>query len=232
MPTYSKKAEKIRKKIVLPKKTPLDKVVLPPRVIKAVDDKGRSTKGKPQDHTSQKVKKVIGQGGGLAPILRTGDWEKAKNASLETKLANSPARVSEQEKLLMINDRLAGASQREVAEKYGVTERYIDMAMKKRYVTTADGRKVLEGALLENAIAANMAFRDKVGELSGMQAAVATGIMTGKFIDLQKHNGETPVEVDLSSLSAMGDMLKDIRASIGNDISDVIEVEATSEPIE
>ena len=132
----------------------------------------------------------------------------------------------------MINDRLAGASQKEVAEKYGVSERYIDMAMKKKYITTSDGRKVLEGALLENSIASAMHFRAHVDELSGMQAAVATGIMTGKFIDLQKHNGETPVEVDLTALSAMGDMLKDIRSSIGDDITTIIEVEATSERVD
>ena len=225
---------KLTKKVVLPKKKMTNNVVLPPRVEKAFDaPEGRTTKGKPQDQTAKKVKKALnGERGGLAPLLRTGDWERARNGTLETKLANSPARVSEQEKQLMINDRLAGASQRDVAEKYGVSERYIDMAMKKKYVTTADGRKVLESALLENAIVANMHFRDKVGELSGMQAAVATGIMTGKFIDLQKHAGETPVEVDLSALSAMGDMLKDIRASVGDDVTDVIEAEATSERID
>ena len=232
MSAYSKKAKRILKKIVLPKKKAIDKVVLPPRVIKAVDAKERSTKGKPQDHTSQKIKKVIGKGGGLAPILRTGEWEKAKNASLETKLADNPVRVSEQERQLMINDRLAGASQREVAEKYGVSERYIDAAMRRSYVNTNDGRKVLESALLENAIASNVQFSRHVEELTPMQAAVATGIMTGKFIDIQKHNGETPVEVDLSTLSAMGDMLKDIRASIGTDVSDVIEAESSSERVD
>ena len=104
--------------------------------------------------------------------------------------------------------------------------------MRRSYVNTNDGRKVLESALLENAIASNVQFSRHVEELTPMQAAVATGIMTGKFIDIQKHNGETPVEVDLSTLSAMGDMLKDIRASIGTDVSDVIEAESSSERVD
>lgn len=110
----------------------------------------------------------------------------------------------------MARDKAAGMSTASLSAKYGVSDNYVNQALNKLYVSSKTGREILKGVLLENALATGMVARSKVHELNGMQAIVASGIMTQRFIDLDKHTQNLPNTVDVSEVEKVGRMLNEM----------------------
>lgn len=107
--------------------------------------------------------------------------------------------------MAMARDKAAGATASSLSDKYGVSTSYINEALKTLFVSNAVGREVLKGVLLDNAIATGMQARAKISELSPMQSVAAAAVFTSKFIDIDKHDKDTPKDIDVSTLAKMSD---------------------------
>lgn len=147
---------------------------------------------------------------------RKGDWEldrEKQPAGKPNRKSGKPHKLAltEQSKLQMAKDRASGMSEKELANKYSVSVTYVGEALRTLFVKSAIGRDILKGVLLDNAISCGMRVRATVDELSPMQSVIATGVMTQRYIDIDKHTQDIPKEVDFSELLEMGNLLKDLR---------------------
>lgn len=177
----------------------------------------------------------------VPPPIRKGAWQIAR----ENDTGGMPTRrtSNKQSKVVALNDdvlfqmakeKAGGATLASLAAKYQVSETYINEALKKLYLSSAKGKQILRGVLLENAIGTGMHGRAKIGELNGMQAIVASGIMTQRFIDLDKYMQSTPETVDVAEIEKVGRLIIQLESRLeGVDLlagdktmDDVIDVSA------
>lgn len=147
----------------------------------------------------------------------------------------SKALVLSQDALLqMAKDRAGGSSMDELADKYSLSKGYVESALRTLFTNSAVGRDILKGVMLENAIATSMRVRETVGQLQPMQAVIASGITTQRFIDLEKHTANTPPEVDFAQLARVGDVLAQLGKELGIDPDssegEVIDIDADVSP--
>lgn len=154
--------------------------------------------------------------------LRKGEWQDAKEKrkhqpnEYRTRIRNKPILIATSEVDLSIShDRETGMTIPQLSEKYGVSAGFVDRAVKRHYVSAKDGKAALRGSLLEGAIACSEQAHTKIGELNGMQSAVAAGIFTQRFIDMDKHIQESPDEVDMSDVEKAGALLKSLEGEEG-----------------
>jgi len=130
--------------------------------------------------------------------------------------------------LEMARDKAGGMTNSELAQKYAISEDYVRESLNRLYVNNEQGREILKSVVLENAIASGMHARSKVGELNAMQATVATGIMTSRFVELDKHTRDVPKVVDFSELAKVGQVLTQLHSEVAElmDGSTTIEMES------
>lgn len=209
--------------------------------------KSKNKNKTPKDKTAVRMKAA-----GIPPIIRKGEWEhntpkrvplqgmpskhlkrvKVEGKKVKTmpkqQLALSPPTL-----IAMAKDRAGGMLRKQLSVKYHVSESYIDNALQHLFINNKIGREILKGVLLENAIACGMHGRAKVEELNGMQALVGAGIMTSRYVELDKHTQSAPDEVDFSDIAKISENLKQINDYVGplGQYAEglVIDVEATSE---
>lgn len=192
------------------------------------------------DNTSARMK-AAGMSGGVS-MRRKGEWEKVvrpeakkipgKAKPKKDKHKTDALALSTPTLVAMAKDKASGMTEKQMAVKYAVSARYVHEAMKTLFTATSTGREVLKNVLLDNAIATGMRVRATVDELSPMQSVIATGIMTQRFVDLEKHTQAAPPDVDFSELSQMGNLLRNIRESVGLDDDShgpIIDIEAESQ---
>lgn len=163
------------------------------------------------------IKGVTGKSGGV--VLRKGEWEKNRPAHLAsirekqtaTKNQNGGrAGAEEQYKEAIIIRRAEGASLKDLKREFEIGEEDVRRVLKHKFVDGKTGRQKLRDLLLSNAIQLGAQTRAKASDMNGMQSAVATGIMTSKFIELDKHMQNQPEEIDNASLSEIAKELKDM----------------------
>src|SRR5687768_17404622 len=180
------------------------------------------------DKTSRDMKKA-GITNGV--VVRTAAWQESrrdKTVPGKPKVrpkGEKPLQLSTETKLAMARDKAGGMTTAALADKYSVSESYIEHSLRTLFTQNAVGREILKGVLLDNAIASGMHVRANIGELQPMQAVIATGVMTQRFIDLDKHTQKQAPEIDTTTLSQVGEILKDIKESLGNpDDQDVLDI--------
>lgn len=122
------------------------------------------------------------------------------------RLSSSPLQMES-----LMRDKAAGMSRKDIAEKYAISEGYVKEAFAKHYGRNEDGKKVLKGVLTENAIACGMKVAANVDALTPMQAAVATGIMTSRLIELEEHTAEHKEPIDFAEIAKVGKELSELR---------------------
>lgn len=83
-------------------------------------------------------------------------------------------------------EHLTGVTQRECEEKYKLSNGYLNLMLKKMFPNTEAMEKCLEEVLLSNAIICGAVLREKAPEMSGKDAAIATGIMSQRFLEVKK----------------------------------------------
>lgn len=187
------------------------------------------------------MKKVLKNDAGLTPMVRKADWllakenpEKYKAPEEKKKLKGSRGtvrglnggreqKIDSDTNLAIAKDLAGGASVKYLAMKYAVSDGYIRDSMQKLFISSKVGREILKNVILENGIAAGMHARRGIEQLSPMQAVMATGIMSSKFVELDKHTASQPAEVDFQELQNIGENLKLIKESLGDlpdDLSD------------
>lgn len=183
---------------------------------------------------SRSLSKAGIEDGAVADTIRKGQWQLER----DKRVAGAPKkgrekgerkfRLTEGEKENMIRDKAGGASNKNIARKYGLSERYVENAMAKNFVSTAAGASVLKGVLLEGAIATGMRVQEKLHELTGAQSVIATTALTAKFIDLDKHTAAQKKVIDFDELTSIGDDLRSLRAEVGDDMDEpgIIDIEA------
>lgn len=198
---------------------------------------------RPRDKTSIQMKKAGIKGGGVNAIIRPGEWELAKineTKTLETVAGKPKGKkkpLQTKEIVSMAHDKAGGMSYPELSDKYGLSEGYIAAALRRLYVSTNIGKQILKGVLLENAIVMGTHARNKIADMTGMQAAVATGIMTSRFVELDKHDQQTPQEIDFKEIAEVGAQLRGLVAAVGglgdnSDTESVLDIESSSEIID
>lgn len=122
--------------------------------------------------------------------------------------------VSRKTILEMAQDKAAGKTDKELAAKYAVSVSYVRDALQTLFVSNKQGREILKGVVLENAIASGMASREVIKDLQPMQKVLATGIFTQRFIDLDKHTQSAAPEVDFQALDRIGKTLDKLNRQV------------------
>ncbi len=190
----------------------------------------KSKKKKAYDSTARKLHAAGIQGG---MPRRQGDWEKDR----EQRVPGQPVArknkgtsslvvpVSRKTMMEMAHDKASGMMDKQIASKYAVTLSYVQDALRTLYVSNKQGREILKGVILENAISCGMASRECVGKLQPMQKVIATGIFTQRFIDLDKHTQSAAPEVDFQALDRIGKVLDKMNRQVaGMDDDDETEI--------
>lgn len=178
------------------------------------------------------MKKVLKHDAGLTPMVRKAEWLLAKENPklrqvkvIDKKKSKNKGRSLRGDRKVAIPPELSlevakelagGATVDFLSKKYCVSDTYIRDSMNKLFVSSKVGREILKNVILENGIAAGMHARKTIGDLSPMQAIMATGIMSSKFVELDKHTAAQPAEVDFQELQKIGDNLKLIKESLGD----------------
>lgn len=163
---------------------------------------------------SQKLK-----AGGVAPLIRRGEWQHDRPKTLKEReakaMSNLPRKGPSDEdmknvQLAIVERRAAGRTDQEIAEEFGLKRKTVNAIINTKFVNNRKGAEVLRGLLLENSLLLGANVRKNVDNMNGMQSAVAAGIMTTKFIELDKHIAKQPENVDTESLSEIGKGLKEL----------------------
>lgn len=171
---------------------------------------------------------------------RKGQWETERAPS---KPAGKPTEKKKGHSLVlslpvqmqMAKDKATGMSDKALAEKYSISIGYVHNALSTLFVKNSTARDILKNVLAENAIACGMRVRETVGELQPMQAAIATGIMTRNFIDLDKHSATIPTDVDFTELAGISELLSSLRGHVATPSDkegDIIDISGESVVIE
>lgn len=178
---------------------------------------------------SSKIKKklstLIGSPEGLTPLVRKAAWQVHRDLPKQlpersvdgekTRRVGRPKVYPKEVQMEIAKDRAKGSTIASLATKYGASITYVEDALRTIFRTSKEGREILKGVILENGIAAGMHARRTIGELTPMQAVVATGIMSSKFVELEKHAATLPSEVDFGELQSIGDNLRQITEQLG-----------------
>lgn len=127
--------------------------------------------------------------------------------------------MSDKALLGMAQEKASGKADKQLAAKYGVSVSYVQDALRTLYLNNKTGREILKGVLLENAVACAMGVREEIGDLQPMQKVIATGVMTQRYIDLDKHTASVPAEVDYQALERIGAVLGRLN-KIASDVDD------------
>lgn len=179
-------------------------------------------KSKTRDTTAIKLRAAK-----VPPVgVRKGQWQVEREAAAKQvpgkpkpnkKRTRAAIALSPQLMLEAAKDKAAGMTNEMLATKYAVSEAYIGEALQRLYVRSDVGRQILKGVLLENAIATGMHARKNIESLSGMQATVAAGIFTDRFVQLDKHIASVPREVDFAEIAKVGQLLEELDAEVAID---------------
>lgn len=177
------------------------------------------------------MRKVLGHGQGVTSMVRKGDWQLAKeNPNMTAKTGKKSDtfghKIPEEMRLEVAKEMAGGASKAIIADKYGVSNAYVVNAMKKVWMTSSVGREILKNVILENGIAMGMQARAQMKDLTPMQSVMAAGIMTSKFVELDKHTASTPQEVDFNQLQEIGEHMKQVAEALGVHAEDMDEEDA------
>lgn len=154
-------------------------------------------------------------------VRRKGEWERDRDKKIpgvpkdKRKRGDKKLDLPRTAIIAMAKDKVSGMTSAEIAAKYEVSNDYVEEALHRLYVTTKIGREILKNVLLENAVATGMHARANIKTMNGMQAAVATGIFTDRFVQLDKHIASQPIEVDFIELQQAGNALKELREMVG-----------------
>lgn len=167
---------------------------------------------------SREIKKITKQSGGI--ILQRGEWERnrpthlAEIANKDTadkpRYGTATKKVQTALKEAIVIRKAEGATIKDIAEEFGVAQRYVEQVMKFRFPDGKSGAQKLRDLLLSNAIQLGAQTRMKADEMNGMQSAVATGIMTSKYIELDKHMQNKPPTIDLDKIGEISDSLNEL----------------------
>lgn len=120
--------------------------------------------------------------------------------------------VSDETKLALAQDKMLGMTNDELASKYGVAQNFVDLALKDVYLHAKDGKKILKGMFLKNAIGCAAVTATKMQDLTAMQAAVASKTFAQGLIDLEKHDANMPKEIDSAQIGEVAKFLQQMGA--------------------
>lgn len=184
-----------------------------------------------QDNLSRSLK-AAGIEGGVTARQSPWDMERIKDTPGKPKKKKHKTSalipISRETSFAMAKDRSLGMSEKQVADKYSVATCLVREALKRVYTGTAVGRELLKNVILEGAIATSTQALKKVGELNPVQSVAAAGLLTSKFIELDKHTQNTPQAIDFAQLKQVHENLQSLDEELG-DIDDddgVIDIEA------
>lgn len=207
---------------------------------KITKKKPGAKKGGISDKVAMKLKAAK-----IPPIslgIRKGEWQLAKEQAKGKHHKSVPHTRSTESRVLMITDeakqammedKTSGMTFRDIANKYSVSTEYVKDALKAKYISNQEGKRVLRGVLLEGAIATGTQAKKKIKDLNGMQSVVASGILTQRFIDLDKHMTSQPDNVDLAEIEKVGQLLGDLDAALDQSAeegSDFIDIDVEKLP--
>lgn len=176
----------------------------------------------------------------IEPTIRKGAWQIARESGAKVqgmpKLKRKSAAIAldEDSLLEMAREKAGGATNNQLAVRYGVGESYISEALKKLYISNSQGKEILKGIMLENAIGTSMQAGKKMSELTPMQSVMASSILTRTYIDLDKHTMNQPSEVDLTEIDKVGRLINELdeqvkAAGLKEQVGEIIDVSAQVE---
>ena len=101
-----------------------------------------------------------------------------------------------------------GESQRELERKYNLSNGYLNATLKRIFPSPELMEKVMEEILLANTLVCAAVVNEKAPEMSAKDAAVATGIMAQRYLEVKKarstnFQGDLPVSVVIKLESTM-----------------------------
>lgn len=174
------------------------------------------------DHARQ-IKKATG-GKGLVSVVRPKmeilppevlkqKQDKKFGEVINKQYIGSVSKISQETVLALATDRANGMTTDQIASKYSVSTTYVAEALKFAFIHNEEARKILKGVLVDNAISAGMIVKEKMGELTPVQAAVVTGIMTSNYIKLDNHDKLVKEEekvLDIGSIGHINSQLKQL----------------------
>lgn len=120
----------------------------------------------------------------------------------------------------MAKDKATGATDKEISEQYGVSISLLQNALSGLYINSQIGREILKKVYLENALIFGMDARKKIDGMTGIQAAVASGIFSTKLNELEKTDREKPNNFDAKELNDALNDLKELNDLVKKDDAD------------
>lgn len=148
----------------------------------------------------------------LTPEVLRDKQDKKFGEVINKQFTGSVSKVPQETIMALAHDRANGMTVNDIANKYAISTAYVAEALKYAFVNNEEARKILKGVLVDNAISAGMIVKEKMGELTPMQAAVVTGIMTQNYIKIDTHEkkGEEEKVLDIGSIGQINQQLKQL----------------------
>lgn len=171
---------------------------------------GPTKKPRPYNNIAKKIQKATG-----GPVVRKGEWELKREKDMRGQSKDGTYQGMSTPLMLQIaKERAAGETVEVLADRYGVSKKYLDDAMKRLFINNKQGREILKHLFTEGAVVMAMHSMTKVKDLNGMQAAMASKIFSDAGIALEKHEASIPKEVDVDELGEVKKLLASIDESI------------------
>lgn len=180
-----------------------------------------NAKKKPQDQSYKQFKKV-GIMHGVQ--LKKGKWQVEKEAKKKARVPGEPKKkqqggepyVQTPENIgnAIVLSKASGKSWDQVAEEMGQSKVHVAKKAREHFINNQEGKQILKSVLLENAIAFGSQAGEKIEELNGMQSVVAAGIMTQRFVDLDKHDQNSNQTIDLEEVAKAGRLIEQLEQQI------------------
>jgi hypothetical protein len=152
---------------------------------------------------------------GLDPELLIGTL--ASDMPEEIATLQSPAKVhhlrqiSDEEQAQMMAEVAAGGSTTVVEQRFGVARGYLHTAMKRKFGSVENYKRILQGLVLENAVAVQMIAQEKLPELTAAQAVFAGKLLVDTHEKIEKSIQNTPKTVNFGQLEKVTETLKSLR---------------------
>lgn len=107
----------------------------------------------------------------------------------------------------------------EIEKKFDLAKGYVRYALVRRFGSVEAYKTALKKLLLENAVATSQHTLANIEALHPSQSGMLAATMTNAFIALDKHDKDTPRQIDFGALASFGETLERIEKYAGIAVS-------------
>lgn len=148
---------------------------------------------------------------GLPPAAPSVDPETDRVIRRRSVHAEIPDALEEQ----IVTEYVSGVTEGSLESKYSLSHGYVQHALKRRYGSLEAAKAAIKGLVSEIAIACGEHTLANVEKLHPSQSGMLTSVMVNSMIALEKHERETPRQLDFGSLARVAESLERMEKHCG-----------------